>query len=173
MLSAAGEHAVRLTRTAGHQVIDENPEVGFAALRQPGLMPSKGKRGIDSGGQALGRGLFVAGRPVDLACEEQAVDHPRLERGVQIPWVEEVVLDGIPRAREVRVLEAPDGAHELPLHIERQARGDAVRVDLVSAEPFGLDEDLVRALVGEPEYLVLDRWTVARAYALDRAREHG
>jgi len=43
----------------------------------------------------------------------------------------------------MRVLEAADGAHELALHIERQAGGDAVRVDLVRREPLRLDEDLV------------------------------
>ena len=58
------------------------------------------------------------------------------------------------------------------LHVEWQAGRNAVRVDLVGIQPLGLDEDLVRALVGEPDHLVLDRGTVARADALDDSGEH-
>src|SRR5690606_17678903 len=57
-------------------------------------------------------------------------------------------------------------------HIERQARRDSVRVDLVRVQAFRLDEDLVRSLVGEAMNLVFDRGTVARADAFDHAREH-
>ena len=58
------------------------------------------------------------------------------------------------------------------LHVVRQAGRDAVRIHLVGVEPFGLDEDLVRGLVGEPDYLVLDARAVARAHAFDLAGEH-
>ena len=84
--------------------------------------------------------------------------------------IEEIVLDGVAGPRDVRVLEAPDGAHELALHVERQAGRDAVRIDLVRVEPLGLDEDLVRGLVREAHDLVLDRRAVARTDALDQRR---
>ena len=46
------------------------------------------------------------------------------------------------------ILEAVDGAHQLDLHIERQAGRNSVGVDLVGRQPFGLEEDLVALAVG-------------------------
>ena len=92
--------------------------------------------------------------------------------GSQVARIEEVVLDGVAGPREVRVLEPADGAHELVLHVERQAGRDAVRIDLVRLEPLGLDEDLVRRLVREAHDLVLDGRAVARTHAFDDAGEH-
>ena len=65
-----------------------------------------------------------------------------------------------------------DGAHELDLHVEREAGGDAVRVDLVGVEPFRLDEDLVRVAVGEAHHLVLHRGAVPRSGPVDHAGVH-
>ena len=59
-------------------------------------------------------------------------------------------------SRQVRLLEAADAAHELELHIIRQAGRDAVRVDLMGVEAFGFHEDLVGGPVGEALDLVLD-----------------
>src|SRR5204862_80504 len=153
--------------------VEEQPEVGVAALRDPGLALLHGERRIDARDEPLSRSLLVACGAVDLAREVQPRERARLERGLQVPRIEEVVLDRITGARQVRVLEAPDSAHELALHIEREARRDAVRVDLVSVEPLGLDEDLVRRLVRKAHHLVLDRGAVAGPHTLDRAGEHG
>jgi hypothetical protein len=56
----------------------------------------------------------------------------------------------------VCVLQSPDRAHEFQLHIERQAGGDTVRIDLVGGQAFGLEEDLVSGLAREPVDLVFD-----------------
>src|SRR5207249_11956721 len=58
------------------------------------------------------------------------------------------------------------------LYVERQAGGNAVGVDLVRVEAFGLEEDLVARLSGEAVNLVLDGRAVSRSHPLDRAREH-
>ena len=71
------------------------------------------------------------------------------------------------------ILEATDRADDLHLHVERQAGGDPVRVELVGGQSFRLDEDLVRRLVGKAGDLVLDRRAVARAYPLDHPGVHG
>ena len=70
----------------------------------------------------------------------------------------------------MRVLQAADRAHQLELHVERQAGRDAVRIDLVRRQPLGLEEDLMARLAREAMDLVLDRRAVARADALDHAR---
>ena len=75
-------------------------------------------------------------------------------------------------ARNLGALEARDGSHERELHIERQRCRDPVRIKLVGGQAFGLEENLVRVLVGEAHHLVLDRGAVARADALDHAAEH-
>ena len=63
--------------------------------------------------------------------------------------------------------------NDLDLHIERQAGGHAVRVEFMGAEALGLDEDLVRILVGKAHDLIFDRGTVARTYAFDDPGIHG
>ncbi len=172
VLGAAREHAIGLARAAGDEVVDQHAEVTLAALRHPGLAALHLERGVDAGDQALGGGFFVAGGAVDLAGEVQPADELGLERGAQVPRIEEVVLDGVAGAGEMRILEAADRAHELPLHVERQAGRDAVRIDLVGLQALGLDENLVRGLVGEAHDLVFDRRAVARADAFDHAGEH-
>src|SRR6185295_20114198 len=114
----------------------------------------------------------VAGRAVDLPREEQVTQRLRLQCRLQFARIEEVVFDGITGPRDVRVFESLDRAHELDLHVVRQAGGDAVRIYLVGVKAFGLDEDLVRRLVRESNYLVLDRGAVTRAHAFDLAGEH-
>ena len=63
--------------------------------------------------------------------------------------------------------------HQRQLHVERQRRRDAVRIDLVRREPFGLEENLVARPVGEAHDLVLDRRAIARPDALDDPGESG
>ena len=62
-------------------------------------------------------------------------------------------------------------AHQFVLDVEGQAGGDAVGIELVGGQAFGLQEDLVAFLVGKAVDLVLDAGAVARAHALDLARE--
>ena len=58
------------------------------------------------------------------------------------------------------------------LHILGKRGRDAVGIDGVVVEAFGLQEDLVAAALLEAHHLVLDRGAVARACALDLARVH-
>ncbi len=172
VLRAAGEHAVGLARAPRYQVVDQNSEVRLASLRHPRRALAGRLRGVDARHQPLGGGLFISCRAVDLPCEEQPGDDSRLERGLQVSRVEEVVLDRVAGPGEVGVLETADGAHELVLHVERQARGDAVRVDFVRPQSLGLHEDLVGRLVGEADDFVLDGRAVARTHSLDDPGEH-
>ena len=63
--------------------------------------------------------------------------------------------------------------HEILLHVHRQRRRNAVGIDERIVEPLGLKKDLVRVAVRKTLHLVLDRGTVARAPALDRAGKQG
>ena len=169
---AAREHPIRLARAARDEIVDQHADVGLVAARPPRRALLHAQRRIDAGEDALRGGLFVAGRAVDLAREEQAGDELRLQAVLQVARIEVVVLDRVAGPRHVRALEARDRAHQRELHVERQAGRDAVRVDLVRRQAFRLDEDLVRGLVGEAMHLVLDRRAVARADAFDHAGEH-
>ena len=59
------------------------------------------------------------------------------------------------------------------LDVHRERGAHAIDVDLVSVEALGLEEELVRGLVGETDDLVFDGGAVARADAFDLASEHG
>jgi hypothetical protein len=58
---------------------------------------------------------------------------------------------------DVRVLEALDALDKRNLHIKRQARRNAVGVELDAIQPLRLDEDLMGILVREAYDLVFDR----------------
>jgi hypothetical protein len=85
--------------------------------------------------------------------------------------IEVIVFDGIAGSQNVRALTPFDRMHERELDVEWQRRRDAVRIDLVRRETFGLEEDLVARALGEAHDLVLDRRAVARTDALDDTGE--
>ncbi len=173
VLGAAGKHPIRLAGTAGDQVIDQHADVCLIPTWCPRLAFLHLQGCIDAGKNALRRRFLITCGAVDLAGEKQAADELRLQTRHQVTRIEIVVLDRITGPRNVRVLEAPDRTHQLELHIEWQAGGNAVGIDLVGRQPFRLNENLVRGFVGEAMHLVLDRRTVAGADAFDDAGKHG
>ena len=99
--------------------------------------------------------------------EEQSRDESRLETRLEIAGIEEIVLDGVARARDMRILEAANGAHHLVLNVEGQAGRDPVGIHLAGLETFRLDEDLMRFALGETDDLVFHGRTVAWPDAFD------
>ena len=154
------------------QVIDQYADIGLGAARVPGVFFLHLQGGVDACQQALRPGLFITGGAVDLAGEEQALNELRLQCRPQVSRVEKVVFDSVTRPGDVSVFKPLDAAHQFMLHVERQAGGNAVGIDLVGVQPLRLDEDLVTGLVGKAHHLVLDRRTVARADTFDDAGVH-
>jgi hypothetical protein len=92
---------------------------------------------------------------------------------LQVARVEEIVFDGVARARDVRVLEATDAAHELVLHVERQAGRDS-RSDRTScvSRPSGSMKIWCESLSAKAHDLVFDGRAVTRSHAFDHTGEH-
>ena len=177
MLGARGEHAVRLARRLGHQVVDQHPDVGFVAPQDQLLAAAarpapQRQRGVDAGHQALRRGLLVAGGAVHLAGEVEPAQPLALQRGVHLAGGKEVVLHGVAVARRLRLLQAAHGAQGRLLHLRRQRTGEAVEIDQVAVQPLRLQEQLMAAAVGEAHHLVFDGGAVARPGAADAAGKH-
>jgi hypothetical protein len=170
VLGARREHPVRLGDAARDQVVDQDAEVSLVAPRAPPVLAARMTRRVHAREQPLRGRFLVAGRAVDLSGEEQSADRLGLERRVQRARIEVVVLDRVAGTQDVRVLATGQRAHERDLHVERQRRRHAVRIDLVRREPLGLEEHLVRVAMREAHDLVLDRRAVARPDAFDDAR---
>ncbi|MNV40074.1 hypothetical protein D3C71_1316740 [compost metagenome] len=130
------------------------------------------QRRVYAGQQTLRSRFLVTGGAIDLAGEEQAVDRLGLKRALQSTWIKVVVLDGIPGAHDVRILQTRQGVDQIQLHVEWQTGRHAIGIDLVRVQPFGLQEDLVRCLVGETMDLVFDGRAIARAHAFNDAAVH-
>ena len=87
VLRAAREHAVRLARAAGDEVVDQHSDIGFVTAWIPGLAILRSKRGVHPGHESLRGRLLVTGGAVDLAGEEQVLrrgaspSHGRSSRG--------------------------------------------------------------------------------------------
>ena len=135
------------------------------------LVPNEERR-IDTGEDSLRRRFLVAGRAIDLPRKEQARDRLRFQRRFQVARVVVVVLDGVTRAQDMRLLQPPYAAHELDLHIQGQARRDSVRIKLVGGQPLGLEKNLVALFGGKPMDLVLDRRAIAGSDPLNHAGVH-
>src|SRR5207302_5449902 len=157
---------------ARDEIVHQHPKVRLVASRPPGLAALHPKRSVDARKKPLGGSLLVAGSAIDLTGEEESLEALRFQRRLQIAGVEVVILDRVARPHDVRPLEAPDRVHQLELHVERQAGGDAVWVDFVAAEAFGLKKQLMAGFACEAVDLVLDGRTIARTHALDRAGIH-
>ena len=168
---ATGKHAIGLAHAAGDKIVDEHPEVGLVAARRPTVLRTSKTGRVDPGKEALCCCFLVAGRAVDLTGEKKPPDGLGLKRGSERTRIEIVVFDRVSRTQNVRMFTAPQRAHELELHVERQRGRDTVRIDLIGREAFRLEEDLVALAFRKAHDLVLDRWAVARTNALDHAGE--
>ena len=71
MLGAAREHAIGFRGGFGHEIVDENADVGLVAAEDQIREAASGEpRRVDAGDQSLCGGFLVSTRSVDLSCEE-------------------------------------------------------------------------------------------------------
>jgi hypothetical protein len=133
----AGEHAIRLQHAPGGEVIHHHAEIGLIPARPPGLLFPGVTAGVEAGEQALGRRLLIARGAVDLPGEKQAAYGLAFQAGLESTRIVVIVFDGIARAQDAGVLQPRYRAHQAQLHIEGQAGGDAVGVELVGGQPSG------------------------------------
>ena len=171
-LRPRGKHAVRLVDPLGHQVIHQHAEVRLAAIQNERLLAFDLESCIDSGQQALPGGLFVPGGSIDLPGKVQPRHALGFEGRVELGRRGEVVLHGVPIAHDLGPFEALDRADHLVLDIAGEAGRDAVAIELVSVAALGLQENLVRGLVGEPHHFVLDTRAIARPGRLNLPAVH-
>src|SRR4051795_8802886 len=59
--------------------------------------------------------------------------------------------------------------HQIRLDIRWQAHREAVEVYLVDVQPFWLQKQVMALAIGESHHLVLQRWTISWANALNLA----
>ena len=80
---------------------------------------------------------FVTGGAVDLARQPQTGQGLGLQRAVQLHRVGIVIFDGIAGTHHDGMLQTGDGVDHGLLHVQRQAGGDAVGIDLRAVQAFG------------------------------------
>ena len=78
VFGAGSHHTIGFLRPLGHQIIDQNTDIGLGTVKDHRFSSQYFHRRIDSGHQSLGRRLFVTGRSVDLSCRKKAA----YERGL-------------------------------------------------------------------------------------------
>src|SRR5215469_6731280 len=132
------EHAIRLSSASGDQVINEDADVGTCSIEDNPIAASGCKRSIDACQKALGSSFLVARRTVDLTSQEETRDAPGLESRTKLPRIDEVIFDGIARAKHPRMFQAWDRRHQGKLDLSGQRRGDPIGIDGVVIEAFWL-----------------------------------
>ena len=169
ILGPRGEHPVRFADALGHQIVDQHADIGVSPVQDQGRPSGHRQTRVEPSHQALRRSFLVPRRPVDLAGEVQAWDHPRPQRVVERPWIDVVVLDRVARPDHAGIFQPGNGPEQRLLHIAGQGGRNPVRIDRVVVEPFRLEVDLMARFVGEADDLVLDRRAIARPGAADLA----
>ena len=71
MFGSRGEHPVRLETPAGHEVVHQDTDIALVAAKDDGARPIA-RSPHSHQRPPLGARLFIAGRPVDLTCEDRA-----------------------------------------------------------------------------------------------------
>ena len=138
-----GKHAIRLGDTAGHQIVDQNAEIGLVTTRAPDILAAGLTGGINSGQQALRSGFFITRGAIYLARKKQTIDGACFKRILEPARIVVVVLDGVTGTQDVAVFHAANRAHDRQLNIEGQGCRYSVRIDLVRIEAFGLEKHMV------------------------------
>lgn len=77
------------------------------------------KRSVDSGNRALTSCFFVTGGSVHLSGKEKSLDDFRLQRMLQLGWVEVIVLDGVTWSVNLGVSQCRDFMECLQLDVHR------------------------------------------------------
>ena len=116
----------------------------------------RGKRGVQSSQQALGRCFFVTGCAIDLARKIESFDESCFQRVVQVSGIEEIVLDCVTWSGDMRVLESLDLANQGELHIKRKAGRNTIGVKFMCVQTLRFDENLMGRLVRKTHYLVFN-----------------
>src|SRR6185369_11720484 len=89
-----------------------------------------GPRGrVEARGKSLRGSLFVAGRAVDLASQEEPGAALGLKRGGEFARIDVVVFDGVTGPHHAGSLQSRDGCDERALDVLGQRGRDAVRID--------------------------------------------
>ena len=167
VLGARGKHAVRLIHATGHQVIDEDTDIGLVATQGERLTSRNPLVGIDTGNQPLPCRFLIARRAVDLSCKVQVLHQFGLQRVIELRRVKEIIFDGIAWTESMYVTQCGNVAQCFELHFPGQRRRETVEVHLVGLCPLGLDKQLVGRLVGKGDDLGLNAGAITWADAGD------
>ena len=166
------EHPVRFIHAPRDQVIDQNTQVGLAAVKHQRGTICQSQCSVGPSQQPLPGRLLITGGSVELAGKVESLDSTGLQRRIELCGDGEVVLDGIAIPHDLGFLEASYPVNQLVLHVPWQAGRNAVAVDLVCPPTLGLKEDLMSVLLGKPHHLVLNRRTVPGPGRIDLATVH-
>src|SRR5579885_1503539 len=86
---------------------------------------------------------------------------------IQLPWIDCVVLNSVPRPDHLGVLEPRNRCHHSGLHVDRHARRHTVDINFIRVQPLWLQEDLMPRLIWKFDDFIFNRRAVSRTHAFD------
>ena len=90
----------------------------------------------------------------------------------QLPWFDDIVLNGVTWAHEGCLLQAGNAVQHFELNLFGHGGGEVADVVFSGVPAFWLEENLVARLIGETHHLILDGWAVARTNPFNHTGEH-
>src|SRR3546814_19981501 len=104
-----------------HEVVDHNPDIAVTPVEQDRRPARYGRRGIDASDEALGGGLLVTGRAVDLPGQIEAHDpiRPNRKRRLENTRIDIIIFDGVAGLNDLYPLQSRHRTNQLDLEIGR------------------------------------------------------
>ena len=169
ILGTGSEHAVRLIYALINKVINENTNIGLVTTKDKRFLFHEEQMGIHTSNDTLCGGFFIAGGTIHLPCQEEVVHHFGAERMMQVLRIKVVVLDGIGRLEEDRVLQTFDGMDGIHLDLQRERGRETLQIVLGRVYTFRFQKELVGVLPRKRPQLIFNAGTVTGALAMNES----
>ena len=153
------------------QIIDHDRHIAVGAIQRSRLASKDSCRRVHARYQPLRGSFFVAGGAVDLPRTPQPRHIPQFQAWPQGARIDVIVFDRIAGYHHLDGLKPFHAPHHRKLDFAGQRRADAIGIDEVRVQPFGLQENLVPIPIGKTVDLVLDGGTIARTARADGTGE--
>src|SRR6202034_2649122 len=108
--------------TLANQVINQDSGISLRSSNDHRLLLANSTSAVDARDQALATRFLVSRRSIDLASQEQTFNRLHFEAVLQLPRIDGIIFDRVPRPDHLRVLETGDRGYHRRLHIDRHPR---------------------------------------------------
>src|SRR2546425_8614728 len=131
ILGPGSEHPIRLGSSFGHQIVDQDADIGLVTPQHYRLPSLDSSGGVDAGHYPLGARFLISRGSIDLPGEKKVSTDLGFQREIELRREHKIVFDRISGTHDVGMLAADKRSDHLHLDFEWKRSGKAVYVDFI------------------------------------------